>query len=145
VYREHTKPLALQGGRMMGYEQLPPEVPTWSTGITTEDQNEIKRLEAERDILKEEFVRCQAGKNCSVLTSKDGVIEQLRDALDKLRTRHAALVKAANKFVKKIDMVHNDPAYYGVWATSQMHIGEYKGPKYDGELDELKAALSEVK
>jgi hypothetical protein len=62
-----------------------------------------------------------------------------------LRARHAALVKAANKFVKKIDMVHNDPAYYGVWATSQMHIGEYKGPKYDGELDELKAALAEVK
>jgi hypothetical protein len=68
--------------------------------------------------------------------------DAIRNENDKLRARHAALVKAANKFVKKIDMVHNDPAYYGVWATSQMHIGEYKGPKYDGELDELKAELA---
>jgi hypothetical protein len=66
----------------MGWEQLPPEVPTWSTGITTEDQNEIKRLEAQVAALKEDLADMfNVGPVCLECQRKDEHIKALEDAL----------------------------------------------------------------
>ena len=116
--------------------ELPPDSSwKWSTGITTEDQNEINRLEsrvreleAERDRLKEECVRWEAMyegmmaerdgleaelAKCQQVATPIGFGEILQSALDErdnLRTRHAALVEKVDQAEKWLsgggDKVH---------------------------------------
>lgn len=54
-------------------------------------------------------------------------------------------LRVATKLVEKLDAVHNDPKYGRVWVVHQQHCGPYSGLQYDGELDELKAALAAIR
>jgi predicted nucleic acid-binding Zn-ribbon protein len=88
----------------MGYEQLPPEVPTWSTGITTEDQNEIKRLEAQVAALREDLADMfNVGPVCLECQRKDDRIKALEDALNKIADPISYLQSKAEKEGKQLD------------------------------------------
>lgn len=52
-----------------------------------------------------------------------------------------AVREAAERLVRKIDEVNNSPEYMAVWGLFWTHGYEYKGPKYEAELNALKAAL----
>jgi len=51
------------------------------------------------------------------------------------------VVEAARKFADKLDAVHDDPRYQGVWQVYQIHGGVYTEPKYEHEFAALKSAL----
>lgn len=54
-------------------------------------------------------------------------------------------IKAAKALVDKLELIHADPQYQGVWTLYAIHGGDYtNGPKYDKELSELKEALSQL-
>lgn len=59
----------------------------------------------------------------------------------KLLERQEEMQDAANNLVNKMQAVYDDPAYSSVWTISQAHVGPYKGPKWEKEFNELKAAL----
>jgi hypothetical protein len=42
----------------------------------------------------------------------------------------------------KLRLIHEDEAYRAVWQVSQAHLGPYKGPKYEDELDRVTAILT---
>lgn len=45
--------------------------------------------------------------------------------------------------VSKLEHVHADPEFIGVWTINQLHNGKYTGPTYVDELKEAKALLSQ--
>lgn len=52
------------------------------------------------------------------------------------------LREALKTLVDKLDAVHADERFRGVWTVSQMHIGAYAGPTYTDELAAARAALT---
>jgi len=48
---------------------------------------------------------------------------------------------ALEALVAKLDAVHADPNYQGVWTLAHVHGVEYRGPKYGKELEAARAAL----
>jgi hypothetical protein len=69
---------------------------------------------------------------------KDAEIARLTAERDEaLRVRDLA-----QKLVARLDIVHADDQYKSVWQLYMIHGGDYAdGPKYDKELDALRAAL----
>jgi len=55
------------------------------------------------------------------------------------------LSNALGKLVRRLDAVHSDPSYVGVWALAQNHVGPYKGLTYEKELNEARQALADDK
>ena len=53
------------------------------------------------------------------------------------------LRQAAEALVKKLEVVHADPAYISVWTLNQLHNGPYRGPIYTEEFNELRKAINE--
>ena len=49
----------------------------------------------------------------------------------------------ARALVEKLDVVHEDPAYKGVWGLHYVHGGRYTGPTYTDELGALRRALAQ--
>jgi len=49
----------------------------------------------------------------------------------------------ARALVEKLDVVHEDPAYKGVWGLHYVHGGHYTGPTYTDELGALRRALAQ--
>lgn len=70
--------------------------------------------------------------------------EMARELL-RLRQRpaDAALREAAQRLVAKLDAVHTNARYIGVWAIAQSRLGQYAGPTYTDELAALNVALAE--
>ena len=60
----------------------------------------------------------------------------------KHKAKLAALVEAGNLLLKKLKLVHDSAEYETVWHISQSHVGPYKGPTYNDEMDKLKAAIA---
>jgi hypothetical protein len=52
------------------------------------------------------------------------------------------LVEAAGRLIERLDAVHRDPEYHGVWAIAQLHRGPYTGLTYTAELTAARAALA---
>lgn len=52
--------------------------------------------------------------------------------------------KAARELVAKIEAIHDDPAYQGIWVLAHNHGLPYLGPNYADELARLKTALDAV-
>ena len=57
------------------------------------------------------------------------------------RARAEGLETAATALVRKMDEVDNSPEYMGVWGLFWTHGYEYEGPKYETELNAMKATL----
>lgn len=53
-----------------------------------------------------------------------------------------AVREAAERLVHKIDEVNASTAYIGIWDFAAQHGIRYDGPRFVGELDALRAALS---
>jgi hypothetical protein len=53
-------------------------------------------------------------------------------------------VTAARALVERMDTVHHDPYYIGVWTLHQVHGGTYRGPTYNEAYAALRAALAAV-
>ena len=53
------------------------------------------------------------------------------------------LGELARALVEKLDVVHEDPAYKGVWGLHYVHGGHYTGPTYTDELGALRSALAQ--
>jgi len=73
---------------------------------------------------------------------------KLREDLDFYMKEVAATHKAQDRLratldrlVKRLDEIHDNPAYKSVWTINQLHCGEYKGPTYTDELDAARRAL----
>jgi hypothetical protein len=69
------------------------------------------------------------------------------DCREEYVKRLEAVARAADMFLKRLEVVTNDEAYIRVWEIYWMHMGPYKGPQYKQKFDELKeniAALEEV-
>lgn len=58
---------------------------------------------------------------------------------------HTQVIEAAMSLLAKLDIIHNDPKYQGVWQMYHIHGLRYDGPKYDTELEVLRAALASLK
>ena len=54
----------------------------------------------------------------------------------------AEVREAAERLVHKIDEVNASTAYIGIWDFAAQHGIRYDGPRFVGELDALRAALS---
>ena len=72
--------------------------------------------------------------------------ERLLDDANAYREAQPALLEeavreAAERLVRKIDEVGNDPSYMAVWGLFWARGYEYKGPRYEEELVALKKAL----
>jgi polyhydroxyalkanoate synthesis regulator phasin len=61
------------------------------------------------------------------LTASQAEVERLKEALTKL--------------VQKLDIVHADSRYEGVWTIAYLHGQSYTGPTYTDELAAARAAL----
>lgn len=55
-----------------------------------------------------------------------------------------SLKTAAVWLVAKLDEIHADPRYKGVWESAQIHGMAYNGPNYTVELKALRAALQDT-
>jgi hypothetical protein len=53
--------------------------------------------------------------------------------------------EALEKLVTKLDIVHSDPKYMGVWELSQHRFGPYSGATYKDEFMHARQALAEYK
>ena len=51
------------------------------------------------------------------------------------------LLEAAKALVNKLQQIHANPIYQGVWSIAQIHTGPYNGPTYVDELSELEKAI----
>lgn len=81
-------------------------------------------------------------------TSKDGMLKEWVEAMPILFAAYdqalimGKVVGTARALDKRMDEIHDDPKYIGVWGISQAHVGEYDGPNYVTEHENLKAALA---
>lgn len=50
--------------------------------------------------------------------------------------------QAARALVDKLELIHADGQYMGVWTSYMIHGGNYTGPNYSAELEALKSALA---
>ena len=53
------------------------------------------------------------------------------------------LRKKAEALVAKLDEIHENRSYRGVWSMAHVHGVIYSGPNYETELEELRKALKE--
>ena len=54
------------------------------------------------------------------------------------------VIQSAKALVKKLDQIHEDPTYKGVWTVYFTHFGNYTGPDYAKEFQELKNRLNDL-
>jgi hypothetical protein len=54
------------------------------------------------------------------------------------------LIEKATALTEKLKAIHANPRYQSVWMVSQIHVGQYEGPKYDEEQDAMDAALARL-
>lgn len=84
---------------------------------------------------------CNDFKNLQPLgVSACGKCGVVRPAVPKDTSRD--VVDAAARLVAKLEAIHADARYSGVWALAQLHHGPYTGPTYEAELSALTDALS---
>ena len=72
-------------------------------------------------------------------TITDEALEQVRQVM----AQNERLRKALEGLISKLDEIHGNSAYKGVWEISQIHCGPYRGPTYTEELQRARAALKE--
>lgn len=99
-------------------------------GMMQEVYNEFRALEAENEQLK------------TLLKDAVHAVAEDDDEVVALEAKLAALVEAGEVLLKKLKLVHDSAEYEAVWHISQSHVGPYKGPTYNEEMDTLKAAIS---
>ena len=51
--------------------------------------------------------------------------------------------KALSGLVERLDVVHNDPRFQGIWTFLMVHGQMYDGPTYKDALDSARAVLIE--
>jgi hypothetical protein len=68
-----------------------------------------------------------------------------RTALIAHQSETELLRNALGKLVRRLDAVHNDPSFLGVWVLAHNHVGPYKGLTYEKELREARQALADDK
>jgi hypothetical protein len=72
----------------------------------------------------------------------DLTLNNLRARVAELEAERDRLRETAQALVTKLQIVHDDTRYMGVWQLSQAHFGKYTGPDYVDELAALRAALA---
>jgi len=92
---------------------------SWEASNRIENEARIAALEAERD---------EAMNMLGAASASNATLEQT--------------VRAANALVTKLRVVHDDARYERVWHVAQTKLGPYTGPKYDTEMEALRAALA---
>lgn len=83
--------------------------------------------------------------DCATIVWVDEQLAALRaenEALKKAEREKVELAEALRNLVTRLDFIHADPTYAGVWQISQLHFGPYTGPTYTAELDAARAALA---
>ena len=63
------------------------------------------------------------------------------DLLRRLIRDVDALEEALGALVARLDLIHDNEEYQGVWVLHQVHGGKYEGPTYTAELDQARAVL----
>jgi hypothetical protein len=93
------------------------------------------RLTAALDAAKSKAKQDEWERKAGLMADEAARMEGERDTLTEM-------VKAAQALVGRLDVVHNDYRYTGVWQLAQLHNGPYSGPTYTEELAALKQALA---
>jgi hypothetical protein len=70
--------------------------------------------------------------------------EEIRHAqeIEQARARIAVLEKALGAWIDKMDVIHESGDYKGVWSFYYAHSMTYRGPTYEIELRNARAALT---
>lgn len=79
-----------------------------------------------------------------VLQSARALVAGVSD-ITALQTDRDCLALLLGKLVRRLDEIHEDPAFKSVWMLHQLHAGPYRGPKYDQELEGARRYLKGVK
>ena len=79
----------------------------------------------------------------SVHVTRDFLRGDLRGKAVPLYAEPLEVGELARALVEKLDVVHEDPAYKGVWGLHYVHGGHYTGPTYTDELGALRSALAQ--
>jgi hypothetical protein len=90
--------------------------------------DKIKALEDERTKHLEEFSK--AYTELEILRAENKKLGEIKGK--------------ARELVKRLEVVHSDLKYKGVWHLAQIHGMPYNGPQYNKELEELEEALKEM-
>lgn len=61
--------------------------------------------------------------------------------MEQLITDYQNLKESAELLVKKLEEIHEDSGYKGIWTSAMIHGIIYRGPTYKNELDNLKEIL----
>jgi len=77
----------------------------------------------------------QANKN-------DELVRSLNQQLHSAQLSAEGMKTVLESLLKKLEIVHANPAYQAVWILSQNHSGPYTGPSYDEEMMNAHEALS---
>jgi len=52
------------------------------------------------------------------------------------------LREATQTFINKMRKVEDSPEYYAVWVTAQLYNGQYSGPNWQAEFEDMRSALT---
>lgn len=66
---------------------------------------------------------------------------ELWNEKEQLRRRAEVAEAALRALVQKLDAVHEDPQYKGVWMMHHVHGGRYTGLKYEVELHNARVVV----
>jgi hypothetical protein len=91
-------------------------------------------VEKERDDLRlrVESVEAACREDAEISTKKSA----------RMTARSEAVERAAEALRARLDFVHGNSIYMGVWEIAQLHRGPYRGPTYIAELEALASALA---
>ena len=87
---------------------------------------------------------------CDDCTAEGPGGDSEQDAINAWNTRSTApvtrtpdaVLTALDRLVKRLESIHEHPAYQSVWTINQIHCGPYSGPTYVAELNEAKRILA---
>jgi hypothetical protein len=120
-----------------------PETVKGLTGYVRQADHEalIAALIAERDQLRADVQFMQLDGDVLEERARADAAEARADAAD---AALRSLQHALEQLVTRLDVVHADPRYMGVWSLFQIHGGRYTEPTYTAELDAARQALLSV-
>ena len=97
-------------------------------------ENLILNLDEDMSKLRELSTEQLVCKAVTGIFWRDKDIKNLKKKIEELES-------ALKDLVDRLEFIHNDQEYIGVWVESQVHRGKYTGPTYEKELDRAKKAI----
>lgn len=72
------------------------------------------------------------------------LIKELNEVVQELMEYNHELFDALKALVEKLEEIHDNPNYQGVWSMAHAHGHKYNGPTYEEELKKAKKLVEEA-